>query len=154
MARFLSTAAVYFCLGFGAGFVFGPVRVFWLEPRVGGRVAVLIESPFMLAAIVAAGVWVGRRWLAGRSVAARLGVGLLAAGAVLAADVAVGLGVRGLSFAEVFTGRDPVSGAVYYGLVGLFAMMPWLAGIHRVWGTTKPAELPSAAAGPLTSRLD
>lgn len=135
MVRILTPAAIYFTLVFGAGFVFGPVRVLWLEPWVGERTAVLIESPFMLAVIVAAGRWVGRRLLAGRSAAARLGVGLLAAAGVLAADVAVGIGLRGLSIGEVFTGRDPVSGAAYYGLVGLFALMPWLAGRRRGRGT-------------------
>jgi hypothetical protein len=33
-----------------------------------------------------------------------------------------------MSVAQVFTDRDPVSGAVYYGLIGLYALMPWIFG--------------------------
>jgi hypothetical protein len=126
--RLLKSAAVYFALVFGVGFVLGPIRVLWLVPRVGARAAELIEAPVMLTAITAAGWWVGRRLWAGPRSAALLGVGLLAAALVLVADVAVGVGLRGMSVSEVFTARDPVSGTVYYLLIALFAVMPW------VWG--------------------
>ncbi|MGL4554455.1 MAG: hypothetical protein ACRC33_25105, partial [Gemmataceae bacterium] len=88
------------------------------------RAAELLEAPVMLLAIVLAGRWVSRRTRPGD----RLGAGLIAAGMVLAADVAVGVGLRGMSPAAVFTDRDAVSGAVYYGLLALFASMPWLLG--------------------------
>jgi hypothetical protein len=121
-------AAIYFTIVFGVGFVLGPIRVLWLEPQLGARAAELIESPFMLVAIVLAGRWVGRRLCAGYSVCARFAVGLAAAGLVLAADLAVGVGLRGMSVVEVFTARDPVSGPVYYALVVLTAVAPWLFG--------------------------
>ncbi len=57
-----------------------------------------------------------------------LGVGALAAGLVLAADVFVGVGIRSMSVVEVFVTRDPISGAVYYALVGFTAVAPWLFG--------------------------
>jgi hypothetical protein len=44
-------AVVYFAVVFGVGFAFGPLRVLFLEPRVGSTVAVLIESPVLLAAM-------------------------------------------------------------------------------------------------------
>lgn len=122
-------AAIYFALVFGVGFALGPVRVLWLEPRFGLRAAELIESPFMLVAIILAGRWVGRRLCSARSGAFRLSVGLLAAGLVLAADVGVGVGLRGMSVTEVFTQRDPVSGSMYYALVALTAVAPWLLGV-------------------------
>lgn len=121
----LESAAIYFALVFGTGFALGVARVLLLVPLVGTRAAELIEAPAMLLAIVLAARWVVRR--RGRpSGRAMLGAGLIAAGTVLAADLAVGVGLRGMSPAEVFTGRDPVAGAVYYGLIGLFALMPWL----------------------------
>jgi len=122
-------AALYFALVFGAGFVFGTLRVTLLLPRIGERAAELIESPFMLAAMLLAA-----RWVVGRSRAtasALLGSGLLAAALVLVADVAVGVGLRGMTFAEVFTDRDPISGSVYYALVVLFALLPWLFARRR-----------------------
>ena len=124
--RLVKVAAIYFALVFGVGFALGPIRVLWLEPRLGVRVAQLVESPFMLVAIIVAGRWVARRLCFSQAPAFRLGVGLLAAGLVLAADVGVGVGLRDMSVIEVFTQRDPVSGAVYYALVALTAVGPWL----------------------------
>jgi len=117
-------AALYFALVFGAGFALGTIRVPWLEPLVGERAAVMIEAPLMLVAIVLAACFIARRS------AGRIGTrGLLAAGAaaalfVLAADVAVGVALRGMTPAQVFVERDPVSGTVYYALVALFALAP------------------------------
>lgn len=124
-------AGSYFAIVFGVGFALGPIRVLWLEPQLGVRAAELIESPFMLVAIVLAGRWVGRRLCAGSSSSARFSVGLAAAVLVLAADLAVGVGLRGMSVVEVFTARDPVSGSVYYALVALTAVAPWLFGGER-----------------------
>lgn len=129
--------AIYFAVVFGVGFALGPIRVLWLEPRLGVRAAELVEAPFMLVAIIMAGRWVGRRLCSSRGATFRLGVGLLAASLVLAADVGVGVGLRGMSVTEVFTQRDPVSGSVYYALVALTAAGPWLLGhapAHRVHG--------------------
>jgi hypothetical protein len=36
---------------FGTGFVLGPIRVLWAVPRLGERVAELMEAPLMLVAI-------------------------------------------------------------------------------------------------------
>ena len=123
----IRTGLVYFALVFGAGFLLGPIRVLVLEPRVGVRVAELVEAPLMLAAIALAARWVVRRRAAGLATPGWLGVGCIAAALVLAADLAVGVGLRGMTVAEVFLGRDPVSGPVYYVLVAIAALAPWLA---------------------------
>ena len=47
----MRAAAVYFALVFGAGFLLGPIRVLFLEPRVGLRAAELTELPLMIVAI-------------------------------------------------------------------------------------------------------
>jgi hypothetical protein len=122
----LTAAANYFALVFGVGFALGTIRVLWLVPLVGVRAAELIEAPLMLAATVLAARWVVRRYCAGCGSLALLGVGLLAVGLVLVADLAVGVGLRGMTLREVFTQRDAVSGKVYYALLGIFALMPWL----------------------------
>ena len=125
-ATVVTPGLLYFVLVFGAGFVFGFVRVLWLVPRVGVRAAELAEMPLMLVAIVLAARWTNARFPGGAP--SRVGRGILAAALVLAADFVVGVALRGIPPAEVFTGRDPVSGAAYYGMVVAFAAMPWLLG--------------------------
>ena len=118
------SAATYFGLVFGTGFLLGMLRVPFLVPLVGDRAAELIEAPLMLTAIVLSARWVARRPCAGCSPPTLLAVGAVAAGLVLAADLAVGVFLRGMTPAQVFADRDPVSGAVYYALICLFALMP------------------------------
>lgn len=126
--RLLRLGGLYFVIVFGVGFLLGPARVLWLEPRVGARTAELIEAPIMLATIVLAGRWTFRRARAQAFAVSLPGVGMVAAALVLLADLAVGLGLRGMTPLQVIAGRDPVSGVVYYGLVGMLALMPWLHG--------------------------
>jgi len=37
---------LYFGVVFGAGFLLGPIRVVWLEPRFGPIIATACEAPF------------------------------------------------------------------------------------------------------------
>ncbi len=122
----LKPALVYFLLVFGAGFLLGTVRVLVILPLVGERAAELLEIPFMLTVIVFAARWLNRHLLADAQPQRRIAAGLLALGFVLAADVKVGITLRGLSLSEVFFDRDPVSGTAYYFSLLLFAFMPWL----------------------------
>jgi hypothetical protein len=135
----LKAGIAYFALVFGTGFALGTVRTLWIVPRIGVRNAELLESPLMLVAIVFAAGWTGR--LIGNSggSTSRLVVGVLALAMLLAAEVAMGMTLQGLSFVEVFTKHDPVSGTVYYALLGVFASMPWL-----LWkfGKQRPLLIP------------
>lgn len=60
--------------------------------------------------------------------AARLGVGLVALGLLLAAEFAAVLWLRGLTISQYLAARDPVAGAVYRVMLGVFAVMPLLVG--------------------------
>jgi hypothetical protein len=122
----LAPALAYFALVFGTGFLLGPPRVLWLEPRVGARAALLLEAPLMLVAMGLAARWIVRRRGPGWPRSTRLATGALAGALVLAADLGVGVWWRGLSPSAVFMDRDPIAGPVYYGLVVLFALLPWL----------------------------
>jgi len=51
---------LYFGVVFGAGFLLGPIRVVWLEPRLGLIVATACEAPFLLMAMLVAARWVPR----------------------------------------------------------------------------------------------
>ncbi len=122
----LKSGVVYFLLVFGAGFVLGPVRVLLVEPRVGARMAELLEAPVMLAVIVVAARWVVGRFCASSGKPVRFGVGALALSLLLLAEFTVVLSLRGMSLGEYFQSRDPVSGAVYLASLVVFAVMPIL----------------------------
>ena len=124
--RILKAGTAYFALVFGTGFVLGTVRTLWVVPRLGVRTAELLETPFMLVAIVFAAAWISRRIDNVGGSSSRVAVGVLALALLLTAEVIMGVAVLGLSFVEVFTMHDPVSGTVYYAMLGVFAWMPWL----------------------------
>jgi hypothetical protein len=124
--RIAETGAVYFALVFGIGFLLGTVRVLWLVPRVGTRAAELAEMPFMLIATVLAAHWTIRRFDVPPVRSTRIGVGLVALALLLGAELAVSVGLRGESISEFITARDPVSGTVYFVMLGVFAAMPSL----------------------------
>jgi hypothetical protein len=123
----LKAGALYFALVFGAGFVLGPIRILWAVPRFGERTAELMESPIMLVVIVLAARWVARRFVAPPTPARLLGAGIVALGLMLLAEFTLVLRLRGLTIAEYLANRDPVSGTVYYVMLGVFAVMPLLA---------------------------
>ena len=122
----LKAGVLYFALVFGAGFVLGPIRILWLVPRFGTRTAELMETPLMLAVVIVAARWVVRRVAAPSTSSKRLGVGILALGLLLVAEFTLVLWLRGMTFREYLASRDPISGAVYIVMLGLFAIMPLL----------------------------
>jgi hypothetical protein len=128
MSRILRSAALYFAVVFGVGFVLGPIRVLWAVPRFGERTAELMEAPLMFAAIVLAARWIARRFGGPSSDARLLAAGLLALALLLATELTMVLAVRGLTLVEYFRNRDPVAGGVYAALLLLFALMPWIWG--------------------------
>jgi hypothetical protein len=124
--RTVRAGALYFALVFGTGFVLGTVRVLWVLPRLGERTAELIEMPVMLAVSVLAARWVVRRLRLPPAASARLGVGLVALALLVAAEVGLVLGLRGVTLAEYLARRDVVAGTAYLMSLALFAVMPVL----------------------------
>lgn len=122
--QILKAGALYFALVFGAGFALGTLRVLLVVPRLGARTAELIEAPVMLAVTFLAARWTVRRLAVPPAWAPRLAMGGIALGLLLAAEFTLVLGLRGLSMREYFATLDPVSGTVYYALLGVFAVMP------------------------------
>jgi hypothetical protein len=127
--RALRAGALYFALVFGAGFALGTFRVLVVVPRLGARAAELIEAPLMLAFTFLAARWTVKRLAVPPQWTRRLEMGAVALGLLLAAEFTLVLGLRGLSLREYFATLDPVSGTVYYSLLGVFALMPVL--VHR-----------------------
>ena len=124
--KVLKAGALYFAIAFGAGFLLGTVRVLWAVPRLGARIAELAEMPIMLAMTIWSASWVVRRLGVPYAIEPRLGMGLIALALLLAVEFTVVLWLRGLTLAEYFATRDPVSGTAYYAMLAVFAVMPLL----------------------------
>jgi hypothetical protein len=111
---------------FGTGFVLGPIRILWAVPRFGPRMAELMEMPIMLAVVIVAARWTVRRLAVPALPARRLGMGSVALALLLTAEFTLALRLRGLSIPDYVASLDPVSGPVYAGTLGAFAVMPLL----------------------------
>lgn len=120
------SGVLYFVLVFGAGFVLGPVRMLLIVPRFGTRTAELMEMPIMLVVILVSARWIVRRLDVPSKSSSRLGMGSVAFGLLLVAELTLVLWLRGLSISEYLASRDPVSGTVYYVMLVVFAIMPIL----------------------------
>jgi hypothetical protein len=125
-ARIAAAGLAYFALGFGAGFLMGAIRVPFLVPRLGARVAELLEMPFMLLVIFFAARFVVRRFALGGARAAQLAAGGIALVLLLAAEVTLAVVLQDQSLRDYIESRDPVSGGVYLAMLGVFALMPFL----------------------------
>lgn len=128
--RILKAAIAYFAIVFGAGFVLGPIRILFAVPRVGERVAELLEAPLMLIVSVLAARWIVRRFQLPARTVFRLGTGLIALGLGLLFELTLVLKLRQLTLAEYFETRDPIAATVYYLTLVLFALMPLLLTKH------------------------
>ncbi len=122
--RVLLAAARYFGIVFGVGFLLGAVRVPFLVPRLGERVAELAEMPLMFVAIFLAAGHVVRKFGASMAPLGWALVGALSLAFLVAAELLLAVAGRGIG--EYIAGRDPVSGSVYLALLVVFATMPWL----------------------------
>ncbi len=122
----MKAGLLYFAAVFAAGFVLGTIRVLWIVPHTGSRIAELMETPIMLVVTILAAQWVVRRSALPPAEVTRLGVGLVALGLMLAAEFTLVLWLRGLTIGDYLASRDPISGTVYYLMLGVYAVMPLL----------------------------
>jgi len=122
--QILKAGVFYFAIVFGAGFVLGPIRILWVVPRFGTRMAELMETPIMLLVTIVTAHWIVRRFALPPTTSTRLGTGCLALALMLVTEFTLVLWLRGLSISEYLANRDPVSGTVYYVMLGIFAIMP------------------------------
>lgn len=128
--QILKAAALYFGIVFGAGFVFGVIRVLWVVPHLGLRNAELLEHPLMLVVIFVTAKWILRH-VGGQTSGDLLAIGFIALGVLLLAEVLVTL------FAQRKRAGDPVAGLVYFAMLGLFAVMPWLLSSWKTYRASK-----------------
>ena len=121
------TLAMLFYFGsvFGVGFLLGPIRVLWLEPRFGPIIATACEAPFMLLAILVAARWVPRVMNTRRDPKTLVLIGIGSLVLLQIADFTIGFWLRGNSPKEQFVQLLTGQGNIYVVLLALFAIMPW-----------------------------
>lgn len=131
LTRIAAASVLYFAVVFGVGMLLGPIRVFWLEPRLGKSIAVLCEMPFLLSAMILAARWLpGVVRLSGaREPLVAMGVGALILQQL--ADLIVGIALRGLTLSEQLQNFETPAGVIYAVALLLFAAMPVLVGGRR-----------------------
>src|ERR1700730_9202703 len=117
----------YFGLVFGTGFLLGPIRVLWLEPRFGPIIATACEAPFLLLAILIAARWVPRVLNIRRDSKALVLIGVGSLVLLQIADFSIGWLLRGFNPKEQFVQLLTGQGSIYAALLALFAIMPWAA---------------------------
>lgn len=122
--RTLKAGIAYFSLAFGAGFIMGAIRVPFLVPRLGERLAELLEMPFMFVVIFLAARFITQRFALPATAWVRLSTGLIALGLLLTAELLLAVVLQDRSLGEYVSSRDPISGTVYLVMLALFAAMP------------------------------
>jgi hypothetical protein len=80
----------------------------------------------MLAVIIFAARWIVRRFAMPPTLSKRLGLGFVALGLLLVAELTLVLWLRSLTIGEYLTNRDPVAGTAYVVMLTIFAIMPLL----------------------------
>jgi hypothetical protein len=98
--QILKAGVIYFVLVFGAGFVLAPIRILWVVPRFGTRMAELMETPIMFVVIFVAARWIVRRPAVPSTLSSRVGMGCVALGLMLVGEFTLVLWLRGLSISE------------------------------------------------------
>src|SRR5215475_1797870 len=89
MKAVLKAGLVYFGVVFAAGFILGAIRVLVLVPRLGEMVAVLLETPLMLAVSWFASRWTTKRISVPGEVSPRLLMGMIAFALLMMAEAGV-----------------------------------------------------------------
>ncbi len=85
----------------------------------------------MFAVIFLAARWIARRAAIPPEPARWLAIGFVAVSLLLIVEFTVVLWLQGLTMREYFARRDPVSGTVYFVMLGVFAVMPLLISLRR-----------------------
>ena len=120
----LYAGAAYFASVFAAGFVLGTLRVLAVEPALGALGAVLVETPFILAASwLLYGHWI-KRFAVPDDAASRIFMGGFAFALLIVAETVLAVFGFGRSLAAIAAGYSAAPGVV--GLAGqiLFGLFP------------------------------
>jgi hypothetical protein len=134
MSGAISAGVVYASLVFGAGFLLGSIRVPFFVPWLGVRLAELIEMPFMFIIITKSAQYVVRLFALQDRVLTQLLTGFVALELLVGLEVFISIVVFGRTASQFFD-RDPISGSVYFGMLCLCALMPYIASYTPKFGS-------------------
>src|SRR2546425_12446232 len=104
--QILKAGVLYFAVVSGAGFILGPIRILCVAPRLGTRMAELLEMPIMLLIAMVAARLIVLKLAVQFTLSSRLGMGGIALGLMIIAEFTLVLWLRGLSIKEYLAGRD------------------------------------------------
>ncbi len=124
----------YFASIFALGFVLGAIRAVILAPLIGETAAVLIESPFILAASWFASRYFIRRFDVASHIAARATMGLCAFVLLIAAEALLaiyGFGETPETFLNKFYSTAGAIGLFGQTLFGLFPLINLMLRRHN-----------------------
>lgn len=124
MSAIVRAGALYFGLVFGAGFVLGAIRVTFLVPRFGERIAELAEMPLMLVVIHFAARLITQCYSARIQGKGWIVVGAVALFLLLLCELGLAVVLQDRPLSAYIRSRDPVSGTVYLVMLALFALWP------------------------------
>ena len=113
-------------LVFFVGFVLGILRILLLVPVVGERYAELIETPLMLITIYYSARYIVNGYSKIERASSYLYVGVIALTFLLLFEFTLVLGIRGISFEQYISSRDPVTGAAYALSLIIYLLMPFI----------------------------
>ncbi len=122
----VKAGAAYFAIVFAAGFVLGTLRTLFLAPRLGELFAVVLELPVMLAVSWVACGWVLVRFTVPSDTGPRLGMGGVAFGLLMLAELALSVGVFGRSVSEYADALATPHGLIGLGGQVIFGLLPWV----------------------------
>lgn len=121
----------YFSAVFVVGFLLGVVRELWLLQWLSQRNAELVEMPVMLIVSYFAAKYIIVQRSYSRHSSWFLMIGFVALLIMVAFELTVVLGLRGLTFSAYIESRDSIAGSAYLLSLLLFMLMPWLIYIRR-----------------------
>lgn len=121
-----AAGVLWFLVMFCLGFLLGPVRMFLLEPRFGDTGAVLVEAVPMIAGMYFLAPWAARLFALPPTPRARLLMGGIGLGLLLAAESLLGWLLFGRGLDHWLDRLRSWDGRIYLALLALFFLMPWL----------------------------
>ena len=125
-ANALRAGVAYALIVFAAGFCLGALRTLALAPRIGPTLAVLLETPIILAVSWIVARWCTRRFGVGATTPERAAMGVIAFVVLMGAELVMALLLFQRPFAAYLASFATASGAI--GLVAQlgFAAIPWV----------------------------
>jgi hypothetical protein len=122
--RIIRVSVLYFAIVFAAGFVLGTLRVFFMVPLIGVRLAELIEVPIMVLISYITARSLIERFDIPYTLAGRIAMGAIGLGLLLLAEFGFVLWMQRLTINEYIASRDPISGTAYVISLLIFAIFP------------------------------